>query len=496
MKYCSNCGERLSNSPKFCGECGKGVLQSDNQIIEETNLPVDKTIVDTVAKEDHDTVRLILVDTVVKGLNKSGLIDKKGNWVIQPIFDNIWQHPNGYIEASINDKWGFIDKKGNWVIEPLFDTIWQSSDGYIRASINDKVGSIDKKGNWVIQPLFDSIGNFEDGVATASINDKWGLIDKKGNWVIQPLFDFINDFKNGLATAEMNGKWGVIDKKGNWVIQPLYASINDFKDGLATAEMNDKRGVIDKKGNWVIQPLFDSIDDFEDGLATAEINGKFGFIDKKGNWVIQPIYDIPHDDDDVYEWDDDDGPSMKFERRTFDPELYLSTFIDNETTFLGHNNIINHINTKTEYYQKFFYEAFLDYFNEYLLNSLENYIEEKVKISDIKYNFMYYHDEDLLLVFSYKDAIGTFIKADEVGFGYLWESQKGLKVLKEKKRYAIILIFDEEEDEDFDEEFPPQAELRLSRPKSGLFDAPWKFKFTDIVTAMVDARKEYLLLKI
>jgi hypothetical protein len=287
----------------------------------------------------------------------------------------------------------------------------------------------------------------------------------------------------------MNDKCGIIDKNGNWVIQPIFDSLWTFEEGLARAGKGGRKfGFIDKNGNWVIQPIFDFIGSFKDGLATAEINGKFGFIDKKGNWVIQPIYDIHHDDD-------DDGPSMKFERRTFDPELYLSTFIDNETTFLGHDNIINHINTKTEYYQKFFYEAFLDYFNEYLLNSLENYLEEKVKISDIKYNFMYYHDHDLLLVFSYKDAIGTFIAAGK-GFGYLWESQKGLKVLKEKKRYAIILIFDEDFDEEFDEEFAPQEELRISRPKSGLFDAPWKFKFTDIVNAMIDARKEYLLLRI
>ena len=211
--------------------------------------------------------------------------------------------------------------------------------------------------------------------------------------------------------------------------------------------------------------------------------------EKKGEEIIG-------DDDKIIDLEPETIEEIILKNGTIDPELYLSTFIDNEITFLGHENITNTLNTKTKKQKDIFNENFLGYFNEYLLNSLENYLEEKVKISDIKYNFMYYRDVDLLLVFSYKDAIGTFIIADEVCYGYLWESQKGLKVLKEEKKYAIILIFDEEEDEDFDEEFPPQAELRLSRPKSGLFDAPWKFKFTDIITAMIDARKEYLLLRI
>ena len=44
---------------------------------------------------------------------------------------------------------------------------------------------------------------------------------------------------------------------------------------------------------------------------------------------------------------------------------------------------------------------------------------------------------------------------------------------------------------DMDEDELAELEIRLKRPKSGLFNTPWKFKFTDIVNAINDAQKEF-----
>ncbi|MBT6235289.1 MAG: WG repeat-containing protein, partial [Bacteroidetes bacterium] len=63
---------------------------------------------------------------------KEGFIDKNGNWVIQPIFDQVYEFEDGLSKAEINGKFGFIDKNGNWIIQPIFDCppdIWDSWDG-------------------------------------------------------------------------------------------------------------------------------------------------------------------------------------------------------------------------------------------------------------------------------------------------------------------------------------------------------------------------------
>ena len=147
----------------------------------------------------------------------------------------------------------------------------------------------------------------------------------------------------------------------------------------------------------------------------------------------------------------------------------------------------------------------------YLNENLENTFKEKdrnnvLEVADIKYHFMYHHDSTFLIVFSHEDQIYNFVMGRDLWWCFSWDDDTSLVVSKEKKGYAIIKILglDPEELYDdvkevmeyMDEDELAELEIRLKRPKSGLFNTPWKFKFTDIVNAMIDARKEYLLLRI
>ncbi len=227
---------------------------------------------------------------------KYGYIDTRGDWVIQPTFDFIGRFNEGLASARLNNKQGFIDKKGNWVIKPIFDDAMYFNEGLASVKLNGKYGYIDTKGDWVIQPAFDNSWYFNEGLAIVVLNNKSGFVDKKGNWVIQPIYDFfIAGFNEGLANVKLNGKWGFIDKKGNWVIKPIFDYAEHFNEGLASVKLNGKYGYIDTKGDWVIQPTFEFIGSFNEGLAIVVLNNKSGFVDKKGNWVIKPIFDDAFD---------------------------------------------------------------------------------------------------------------------------------------------------------------------------------------------------------
>ena len=62
---------------------------------------------------------------------KHGFIDKKGNYVINPRFDDVGFFSDGLCGVKIGDKWGFIDKKGNYVINPRFDDVGFFSDDLV-----------------------------------------------------------------------------------------------------------------------------------------------------------------------------------------------------------------------------------------------------------------------------------------------------------------------------------------------------------------------------
>ena len=77
---------------------------------------------------------------------RSGLIDKQGNWVVEPKFFGI-RTPNksnfipakGCTERSSEDLfWGFIDLSGEWVVEPKYLDIGSYNEKCDVASVRPK----------------------------------------------------------------------------------------------------------------------------------------------------------------------------------------------------------------------------------------------------------------------------------------------------------------------------------------------------------------------
>jgi len=111
-------------------------------------------------------------------------------------FDKAYNFSEGLAAVLIDELWGYIDKNGEFVIEPKFQDIGKFSEGLASATINEgfderKYGYIDKTGNFVIEPKYDWAPPFENGFAyvnipSDSINGKWGYINKTGKYVWEP----------------------------------------------------------------------------------------------------------------------------------------------------------------------------------------------------------------------------------------------------------------------------------------------------------------------
>ena len=110
---------------------------------------------------------------------------KDGNCVFYdrngPLFEDAsfegfsFQAGEGLLTVRKNGLHGCIDTNGNWVIEPVFGDIWSFSDGLAAAWKEDGLwGYIDKSGQWAIEPQFTSAEKFRGGYAictTAEYNE-------------------------------------------------------------------------------------------------------------------------------------------------------------------------------------------------------------------------------------------------------------------------------------------------------------------------------------
>jgi hypothetical protein len=279
---------------------------------------------------------------------KVGYINRTGNVAIDSLFDEGTNFYEGLASVKMKNRWGVIDLKGNFIIEPKMWNWCRFHDGFASlATRNGKWGVIDRDGEFVIQPRYDYVGAFKDELALFRIGEmekaRYGFLDKHGREVIAPIFHDASQFSEGLAAAKVGNLWGYLAASGVfqitprfdgsgkskrfpdmragrfsgglapvWVGQDNYRFIdtvgafafdgtfddaNTFCENRAVVRKHNHYGFIDTSGKLVIEYEFTSAKDFSEGLARVKIGkdkvgalAPWGFIDSRGNVVLRPLF--------------------------------------------------------------------------------------------------------------------------------------------------------------------------------------------------------------
>lgn len=203
--------------------------------------------------------------------DKWGAVNTKGEWVIEPQFDDLDRFENGLARATVGEYYGYIDAEGEWVIEPQFmnDNYYHFSEGLVGAETDDKIGYIDAEGNWKIVLLgfeWANLGEFHEGIAQVSTDLGAGILKNDGTWILEPTYDHISKFRFGLAAVETDHlSYGFINTKGEIVVAPEYRyTAYYYQDGYAVAQKHDGKWVIlDATGKVILDGGFDGIGNYE-----------------------------------------------------------------------------------------------------------------------------------------------------------------------------------------------------------------------------------------
>ncbi|TDQ25483.1 WG repeat-containing protein [Tenacibaculum caenipelagi] len=244
--------------------------------------------------------------------NKYGYLDKKGKEVIKANFDFANQFINDFAVIIKDRKKGIINKKGEIIIDPIYNdihlyspftftdvtessfTFLDSEESFFYTEKDGKYGLLDNQLKTILQPTYDKIGAFTEGVALVSNNNKYGFIDKKGKIVIPIIYDKASYFSEGLAPVNKDRKWGFINKNNETIIDFKFSGhVNPFYEGLARyCEYCQKCysdqyysvkncGFINKKGEIIIKPIYKSAKNFKNGISIVDNSKNLLLINKK-----------------------------------------------------------------------------------------------------------------------------------------------------------------------------------------------------------------------
>ncbi|OQB13730.1 MAG: KWG Leptospira [Firmicutes bacterium ADurb.Bin193] len=85
-----------------------------------------------------------------------------------------------FVKTKESGKWGIIDTKGNFIVEPIFEVAASFSEGLAAVMADNKYGYVDLNGNVVIPYQYDTAWDFENKKAKVEKDGKQYYIDKRG----------------------------------------------------------------------------------------------------------------------------------------------------------------------------------------------------------------------------------------------------------------------------------------------------------------------------
>lgn len=321
--------DRMKRTSKFIGEFDSAVLSKNGQVIGKNQegyyLPISKN-----PKKVYKDLREINENFIISHENTGfGLINREGDYVLEPIIDQMTYLEEDYFYAFDGSQYmlikgreerveikytsyhkitlendmmlEFIHGKLRRVMKNdgiLLDMVGMESvnlvgkNHYNVLARDKKVGLLGING-WEVdlsselEQIFPGSENLYPSIKSG----KYGFVNKSGDWIISSRFEEVNLFSEGLAAVKNMGKWGFINQQDQMVINPDFDAVGKFNQGFAVVKKNGKSQLIDRSGNTIEGKAYDQILSLPDNYYITEKEGVFGLINSHGVEIIAPEFD-------------------------------------------------------------------------------------------------------------------------------------------------------------------------------------------------------------
>lgn len=225
---------------------------------------------------------------IIKGMEGSVIIDKKGSMVYNPKVRNCSDVSNGLVIVEKNRRFALRDLNGKKRIPGTYLQITKfPQNGLYLVKNKKKQFALYQHAGKLIVPFgkYEKYAGFSEGLCFVSGNES-GFIDTLGTLSFTVECKETLGFSEGLAAVKIDKKWGFIDTLGQLVIPAQYADAMNFINGSARVRTMNSNFVTIDKNNKVINPSITS--SYKDYYKIR--SGEFeGIADKDGRILVYPV---------------------------------------------------------------------------------------------------------------------------------------------------------------------------------------------------------------
>ncbi len=230
-------------------------------------------------------------------------------------FDN-YEPKNQIAIAKLGEKYGLINRKGNWVVEPVWDDLTAIYDRgqLIAAKKGDVWGVIDEAGKVIVEPSLPFAPNPndehstsyytcapEEGEPVLYLSLKWKPFRFENNEKTESIHAR-DDIKTVLGEGKET-RYGLMNQNTETLLETVYNEIEpDYYYKGYTVRQDKKWGYFHPKNGWILPCEFDklesvrgifghSVDSFTCEILIARKGKQYGAFDfKKLTWLIDCVH--------------------------------------------------------------------------------------------------------------------------------------------------------------------------------------------------------------
>lgn len=282
-----------------------GVIDSKGNII--INPSYDEAIV------IPDTTKGIFICTYdvdyTKNTYKTKVLNEKNEEILQGYdtveaienydTDNVLWYENGILKVKKDGKYGVIDFKGNIIVPCDYDSITalKGTTNSLITSKDSKFGLIDNTGAVLIENQYKNIkaisDKYENGYIVQNDKNKYGIIAWNKKEVVEVKYDDVKSiYGNGNYYAvKENEKWKIVDSTGDKFLDGTYDDIVDINNEYAIVKKSGKYGLTTiYENNVSIDVKYQDIKYATGSNYIVKLDNKYGIMSKEGTVLLEPKY--------------------------------------------------------------------------------------------------------------------------------------------------------------------------------------------------------------
>lgn len=225
----------------------------------------------------------VLIDGVVSFIKEDGKPAFEQTFPIcynENYEDPSFQFHNGLcVMRTMDDKWGLINTRGEWIVNPIYNAIDAPYHGYRRVYDGNHYGLIKNDGSPALPLVYDDIRR-------EFVGNGWVLVKDGLAWQVdfdfQVTVPFVHDGIHTLSYIDSYDTYEYYDEASG-----EYKTRKQAEPRFFRFDIGGGSGVIDANGKVIIPAIYNNVYIVNDRLFQAEVTtcGQRLLFDTKGRYV-------------------------------------------------------------------------------------------------------------------------------------------------------------------------------------------------------------------